>query len=287
MCLFAFLTGCDFAVIIPTLWERLSVDFNSSGVYMGVVISAYSFSGVISGFIMGQISDRINRTKFFNIIAIIFAICGHALYFIGISKYLILASRCISGISIGAGTVALAYIARTKSEKMRTSVISIIMASRQFGLMFGPAFNFFLRKFNFMIFDRFLCDRKSAPGFFYGSFMVVCNCGFHFSLKDIEISQMNNQVLEEVSLTEINTKSKRVESQRNFKSEFFRIEIIVILSVTFFTYFNQTSLETIISYIIVRLLGLKLNDKQMLVIGVVCIGIGVTIGCIVLPFGKP
>ena len=80
MCLFAFLTGCDFAVIIPTLWESLSVDFNSSGVYMGVVISAYSFSGVvISGFIMGQISDRINRTKFFNIIAIIFAICGHAL----------------------------------------------------------------------------------------------------------------------------------------------------------------------------------------------------------------
>lgn len=54
ICLFAFLVGTDFAVIIPTLWDRLSIDYEASGAFMGLVISSYSLSGVICGLIMGK-----------------------------------------------------------------------------------------------------------------------------------------------------------------------------------------------------------------------------------------
>lgn len=135
MCLFAFLTGVDFAVIIPTLWDRLHLDFNASGSFMGLVISSYSFSGVICGLIMGKLSDEINKTKPFYLIAITLSVFGHLLYFTGINKFVILGARAISGLCLGASPVALAYVAKTTDEKERISVISIIMATRQLGII--------------------------------------------------------------------------------------------------------------------------------------------------------
>jgi len=64
ICVFAFLLGTDFAVIIPTLWERLK-SMNSSGPFMGLIISSYSATGVISGLVMGYMSDKVNKTKYF------------------------------------------------------------------------------------------------------------------------------------------------------------------------------------------------------------------------------
>ena len=54
ICIFAFLIGTDFAVIIPTLWDRLNIDYEASGAFMGLVLSSYSLSGVICGLIMGN-----------------------------------------------------------------------------------------------------------------------------------------------------------------------------------------------------------------------------------------
>lgn len=167
ICIFAFLVGTDFAVIIPTLWDRLSKDYDASGTFMGLVLSSYSLSGVVSGLVMGKLSDEVNKTKPFFLIAILFGMSGHVLYFLGINKWLILTARVVSGACLGASSVLLAYIAKTSNELQRTSVISLVMACRQIGLMLAPAFNLFLRRLNFYVFDtRILVDRKSAPGAF-------------------------------------------------------------------------------------------------------------------------
>lgn len=99
---------------------------------------------------------------------------GHVIYFAGISKWVILAGRVVSGVCLGAGSVLLAYIAKTSNEQQRTSVISLVMASRQFGLMFAPAFNLFLRRLDFDLFDGLVVvDRKSAPGAFMAILWIV------------------------------------------------------------------------------------------------------------------
>ncbi len=152
-------------MIIPTLWDRLHIDFNASGPFLGLVMSSYSISGVLCGLVMGKLSDqKSNRTKPYYLFCIVFCVFGHMLYFVGVNKYVILLARTVSGLCLGATTVALAYIAKTSSIKSRTSLISLVMASRQLGLMVGPVFNLFLRETHFKLFGVFVVDKKSSPG---------------------------------------------------------------------------------------------------------------------------
>ncbi|CAF0773560.1 unnamed protein product [Brachionus calyciflorus] len=316
ICLFAFLTGTDFAVIIPTLWDRLHNDFQATGTFMGLVISSYSFSGVISGLIMGKLSDLAQKNKIFFMVSIFFAVLGHILYFFGINKFLILFSRALCGISVGASTVALAFIARTTTEEKRTAVISLVMASRQFGLMFGPAFNILLRRVNFYLFDKFLVDRKSMPGLFMASSWSLYLLLFVFIFKEITTELSTKENLDSENLIDISEK-KQNDTSLNLKqnlSQFVRIEIFLLLGLSFFTYFNQTSLETmvtpftevmfgwselensilfccggimiILSFLIIRLLSNRINDRSMILIGLSSILIGLIIACSFLPFVK-
>lgn len=310
MCVFAFLMGADFAVIIPTLWDRLSIDMKTTGAFMGLVISSFSATGVIAGLVMGHISDLVNKTKIFFLISFLFAILGHLIYFVGINKYLILAGRSISGVCMGAGTVALAYIAKTTDDSQRTSVISIIMASRQFGLMLGPAFNLFLRKLNFVLFDLFVVDKKSSPGLFMALLWSISFVAFLVIYKEEPSKKPVENDEEKKFITSESTNLTRTEKQK----EFFKLEIFVLLAITFFTYFNQTSLETcvtpfteimfgwselensflfcvggciiIASYVVIRLLSLKFPDRFILMCGLVCIFLGLVVGIVCLPFAK-
>lgn len=322
ICLFAFLMGTDFAVIIPTLWDRLKNDFDSSGVFLGLVMSGYSASGVLSGLAMGYMYDKVQRAKPFFLISIFLAALGHLIYFIGISKYLILIGRIISGLCIGAGTVALAYIAQTTSEEKRTAYISMVMATRQLGLMFGPAFNLCFLYLDFKLFGLFELNRKSAPGLFMAIIWSTCFLAMLILYRDssaIPSKSSQNEVQEEKTefLEEKPEAILHVEklSSKDKQKEFLRFEIFVLLTVTFFTYFNQTSIETIVtpfteimfgwsevensilfcigaviiilSYILIRFLSSKnITDRQILLIGISCIFIGLVIGCACLPFAS-
>jgi ceroid-lipofuscinosis MFS transporter 7 len=303
MCFFAFLTGIDFAVILPTLWDRLHLEFKASGSFMGVVISSYMFSGVICGLIMGPISDKINQTKIFYLIGTFLTMIGQFLYFLGINKFFILASRLISGCVGGAVPVAFAYIAKTTSDKQRLTIMAILMASRQLGLMLGPAFNLFLRKTDF-VFIGFTVNRWSSPGMLMGILWLSCFLAMLiFYHDDSKHSYRLNKPIEKTNFT-----------SKDYKNEFFRFEMFVLLLITFFTYFNQTSLETIvipfteimfgwnelqnsilfciagatiiISFIFIKLLEKKLKERTIMLIGLCSIITGLIIGCSCLPFAK-
>jgi ceroid-lipofuscinosis MFS transporter 7 len=305
MCFFAFLTGTDFAVIIPTLWDRLNQNFGAGGTFMGLVMSSYSLSGVICGLIMGKLSDEINKTKMFYLISIIFGIVGHLMYFVGVNKYVLLFARAVSGISLGCTSVVLASIAKTTTDKQRTGVISLVMASRQFGLMFGPAFNLFLRRMNFTLFDMFQVDRKSSPGLFMAVLWLLC-----LFIVLVFFTENKKSTPKDENQAKITGKLSR----EVYRKQFVRFEIFILLAVTFFTYFNQTSLETmvipftelmfgwnelhnsilfcvggfiiILSYVLIRMLTLKLNDRAILLMGISSIFLGLIIACTCLPFAK-
>ena len=303
MCFFAFLTGIDFAVILPTLWDRLHLEFKASGSFMGVVISSYMFSGVICGLIMGPISDKIDQTKIFYLIGTFLTMLGQFLYFLGINKFLILTSRLISGVVGGAVPVAFAYIAKTTSDKQRLTIMAILMASRQLGLMLGPAFNIFLRKADFVIFG-FVVNRWSSPGMLMGILWFCCFLAMLiFYYDDLKHNYRLDKPIEKIKFT-----------SKDYKKEFFRFEMFVLLLITFFTYFNQTSLETIVipfteimfgwnelqnsilfciagatiivSFVFIKILEKKLKERTIMLIGLSSIITGLIIGCSCLPFAK-
>lgn len=162
--IFFLLGGIEYAVILPTLNEYVHT-FTDSSFYLGLVLSAFSLSGLLTAPIFGVLHDKLHKTKLMLLVANCFEIVGNLLYFFGFSEYMLVLSRFIAGIGAGVGASMLAQIARTTTEKERSSAFALFMAARQFGLIFGPGLNIFLEDIDITI-GQFKCDKLTSPGLF-------------------------------------------------------------------------------------------------------------------------
>ncbi|XP_059152559.1 uncharacterized protein LOC131938519 isoform X2 [Physella acuta] len=160
--------GIEYAVILPTLWLYLRNNYNSPEYMLGLVLSAYSVAAFLSSPVLGRLTDRFHCTKKIFLICSTFELAGSFLYFIGISQWLCVSSRFISGLGAASEAIAIAEVSRYTSEKERTGIISNLVASRQIALLIGPGLNLFLRKADFKL-GPFDVTKYSAPG----AFMVL------------------------------------------------------------------------------------------------------------------
>jgi len=101
ICLFAFMTGVEYAVILPTAYDYVKT-MTKADIYVGLVLSSYSISGSIAGIIMGKISDMTGKVKFLILISAIFEIGGGILYFVAKNINTVLLARLIAGVGMGA-----------------------------------------------------------------------------------------------------------------------------------------------------------------------------------------
>ena len=101
ICLFAFMTGVEYAVILPTAFDYVKTMSNAD-IYVGLVLSSYSISGSIAGLIMGKISDMTGKVKILILISTIFEIGGGILYFVANNIHIVLLGRLIAGVGMGA-----------------------------------------------------------------------------------------------------------------------------------------------------------------------------------------
>nr|XP_054769155.1 uncharacterized protein LOC129276773 [Lytechinus pictus] len=97
------------------------------------------------------------------IFANMWEIAGNILYFIGINEYFVLGGRLLAGVGAGVGSAIFAHIAQTTTEAERAAAISILMATRQLGLLFGPGLNVALQKCDFYI-GSFHVNKYTSPG---------------------------------------------------------------------------------------------------------------------------
>ena len=101
ICLFAFMTGVEYAVILPTAFDYVKTMTNAD-IYVGLILSSYSISGSITGIIMGKLSDMTGKVKFLILISNLFAIAGNILYFVTNRIHIVLLGRLIAGVGMGA-----------------------------------------------------------------------------------------------------------------------------------------------------------------------------------------
>jgi Na+/melibiose symporter-like transporter len=101
ICLFAFMTGVEYAVILPTAFDYVQT-MTSANIYVGLILSSYSISGSITGVIMGKISDVTGKVKILIILSNIFEIGGNILYFATDNIHIVLLGRFIAGVGMGA-----------------------------------------------------------------------------------------------------------------------------------------------------------------------------------------
>jgi Na+/melibiose symporter-like transporter len=101
ICLFAFMTGVEYAVILPTAFDYVKT-MTKVDIYVGLVLSSYSISGSIAGIILGRISDKTGRVKLLILITNVFEVIGNILYFVTNNIHVVLLGRLIAGVGMGA-----------------------------------------------------------------------------------------------------------------------------------------------------------------------------------------
>lgn len=158
------LSGVEYAVILPTIWRYLQT-LDAAPYFLGLALSAFSLSGLLSGPLFGHWSDRTGTSKKIILFANFFEIIGNFMYFMGFSKWLLLSSRLVAGIGTGAGSAIFGFLTRSTTPDDRATVFAAVMACRQAGLLIGPAFNIFLRLCNFQM-GPFVVNKYTAPGLF-------------------------------------------------------------------------------------------------------------------------
>ncbi|XP_048019896.1 major facilitator superfamily domain-containing protein 8 [Chanodichthys erythropterus] len=158
------LSGIEYAVILPTIWRYLQL-LEAPPYFLGLGLSAFSFSGLVSGPMFGHWSDKTRTTKTIILFSNVFEIVGNFMYFMGYSKWLLLSSRLVAGIGAGAGSSIFGFLTRTTLPDERARVFAAVMACRQAGLLIGPAFNIFLRLCDFKL-GPLIVNKYTSPGLF-------------------------------------------------------------------------------------------------------------------------
>ncbi|XP_076829344.1 major facilitator superfamily domain-containing protein 8 isoform X2 [Brachyhypopomus gauderio] len=169
-----FLSGVEYGVILPTIWKYLQV-LDAPTYFLGLGLSSFSFSGLVSGPLFGRWSDKSRTTKTIILYSIIFEIVGNFMYFIGYSKWLLLSSRLVAGVGTGAASSIFGFLTRTTRPDERARVFAAVMACRQAGLLIGPAFNIFLRLCDFRL-GPFIVNKYTSPGLFMCAVWLLLEC---------------------------------------------------------------------------------------------------------------
>ncbi|XP_076007455.1 major facilitator superfamily domain-containing protein 8-like [Genypterus blacodes] len=178
------LSGIEYAVILPTIWRYLQ-NLDAAPYFLGLALSAFSLSGLLSGPLFGHWSDRTRTTKKIILFANCFEIIGNFMYFMGYSKWVLLSSRLVAGIGTGAGSAIFGLLTRSTAPEDRSTAFAAVMACRQAGLLIGPAFNIFLRLCDFNL-GPFVLNKFTAPGLFMCLLWILLQLAVVFLYWDIQ-----------------------------------------------------------------------------------------------------
>ncbi|XP_046852886.1 multidrug resistance protein 2-like [Xenia sp. Carnegie-2017] len=265
--LFFLFGGVEYGVIIPTLWLFLQHTFDAKESYYSIVLSAFSFSSLITSPFFGAWIDFTRKTKITLLVGLIFEIGGNFLYFIAKSKHIVLAGRLLCGVGDGVGSVLFALIVRTSSVEERSSVLSLALAARQIGTVLGPALNLATKYSNFHV-GPFLVNAYRAPGILMAvvwSIMLIIVIFLYYDLPtDVALQSLSVQAGE--ASTE-STQNGNVSSPLgNIKSikkrlvlwkELLNEEVIVLLMTQFISFFALCTLEALFAPMSEHLMGWK------------------------------
>lgn len=184
------LSGVEYAVILPTIWRYLQT-LDAAPYFLGLALSAFSLSGLLSGPLFGHWSDRTRTTKKIILFANLFEIIGNFMYFMGYSKWLLLSSRLVAGIGTGSGSSIFGFLTRSTAPEDRATVFAAVMACRQVGLLIGPAFNIFLRLCDFHM-GPFVVNKYTSPGLFMCVLWILLQLVVFFMYWDLPPLEKGN-----------------------------------------------------------------------------------------------
>ena len=163
--LFMFLSGVEYAVIFPTIWEYLqSLGVSPDHTYwLGATLSAMTITDMISGLVIGRVLDLRCNPRLMVLILNCSQVLGSCLYLTASSPVTLLISRLVSGLGKGITIVFLTEICRSTDLAERTPILLLFNIAFQVGLLIGPACNLALSQLDLITMVGHL-DKLNSPG---------------------------------------------------------------------------------------------------------------------------
>ncbi len=131
-----------FTIILPLL-PFYSERLGASPTVVGGLVSIYAFCQLISGPILGQLSDRHGRRPML-LISQAGTLAGFLLLAFARQVWIIFLARAIDGATAGNLTIAQAYISDVTKPENRAKSFALIGIAFGFGFLVGPAISGFL-----------------------------------------------------------------------------------------------------------------------------------------------
>lgn len=145
--LIVFVDLLGFGIVLPLL-PYIAEQYKASPEVIGILGATYSLFQLISGPILGRLSDRYGRKKLLALSQIGSAI-GYLILALSNNLPLLFLARIIDGITGGNISIAQAFIADVTTKENRAKGMGIIGAAFGLGFIFGPAIGGFLAKFDY------------------------------------------------------------------------------------------------------------------------------------------
>ena len=142
-----FIDLMGFGIILPLL-PFYAVAYGASGLWVGILTTAYSAAQFAGAPIIGRLSDRFGRRPI-----LLTALAGSALSLtmtgLATNLYMLVAARALAGLFGGSIAAAQAYVADVTTVTDRSKYMGLLGASIGMGFVFGPAIGAALSSFGF------------------------------------------------------------------------------------------------------------------------------------------
>lgn len=142
-----FLDLLGFGIILPQL-PYYALKFGASGVWVGVLLAAFSAAQLLGATILGRLSDRYGRRP-----VMLISLFGSCLAFtmagLASSLHQLILSRALAGLFGGSIATAQAYVADVTEPKDRARYMGLIGASIGMGFVLGPFVGAEMARFGF------------------------------------------------------------------------------------------------------------------------------------------
>jgi len=256
---FRFLSdGVEYSIILPTLYNYLVKRYETDVSYVGVVMAAYAFGGLISAPFIGPLADKTGATKNIITFGCIVSFLSNMSYAFSPTKELVALARFFAGLNCD--PLVLGEIGRIHflTEDERSKAISGVFIFRQMGVLIGPLIVILGSKLpSFYVWNTFI-DQNNSGSLFNAILYFISTLSFIF----IYDSEVLTKTPDETEKDEI--KSPLTKEKATLGQVLFYEPIWVGLFGTYVIQFQQSSIEAVLAPLTSKLFGWNQNNIALL-----------------------
>lgn len=252
-----FTDGVEYSIILPTLYNYLVKRYETDVSYVGVIMAAYAFGGLISAPFIGPLADRTGETKNIITFGCIVSFLSNMSYAFSPTKELVALARFFAGLNCD--PLVLGEIGRINflTEDERSKAISGVFIFRQMGVLVGPLVVILGSKMpSFYVLNTFI-DQNNSGSLFNGILYFISTLSFIFLYDSEQLTNTNENETDEL-------KSPSTTEKATLGQVLLYEPIWVGLFGTYVIQFQQSSIEAVLAPLTSKLFGWNQNNIALL-----------------------